>query len=252
MASLAAVGCAHLPQRSEPPPLVLRAFDIGYGDAVLASVGDAHVLFDVGPADAGAALVSKLRAAGVQRLALLVLSHPHPDHMGGLPALLGSDIPIDRAVHNPAEDWHGASGFAELSARVPTSAAASGTPPLHLGGMRLSFLHPDAQPQPDPNDLSLVVLVEAKAGAALFPGDLVDLGLQAALCTRLPDRLAVLKAPHHGDLVAGCLAARTDLLLVSVGTNRWGVPREATVFAFAGRLRRTDLEADVAVTVSGH
>ena len=248
------MGCAHGHERAEATqatPLVIRAFDIGYGDAVLVSAGEQHLLFDVGPADAGPKLVSKLRALGVEHLALLVLSHPHPDHVEGLEALLGSGIGVDRAVHNPADGWHEVPGFSELKSRVPTTAAALGDSPLQLGSVRVSFLHPDARPQSDPNNLSLVVLLEGEGGAALFPGDLVDLDLQRALCPRLPQRLAVLKAPHHGDHVAECLAARTDLLLISVGENPWGVPRAETLSSFADRLRRTDLEGDVVVTLSG-
>ena len=253
-AIIVGLGCAHGPGRSEATQatsLVIRAFDIGYGDAVLVSAKDQHLLFDVGPKDAGPALVSKLRALGVERLALLVLSHPHPDHAEGLGALLESGILIDRAVHNPADGWREVPGFDELSARVSTSAASHEASPLQLGALRVSFLHPDARPQSDPNNLSLVVLLEGEGGAALFPGDLVDLDLQRALCPRLPQRLAVLKAPHHGDHVAECLAARTDLLLISVGENPWGVPRAETLSSFADRLRRTDLEGDVVVTLSG-
>src|SRR5205823_834303 len=74
--------------RAGPPhALTVTFFDVGQGDAALIrSPRGATILIDGGP---DAELVAiKLAALGIRRLDLIVATHPHADHVGGLPAVL--------------------------------------------------------------------------------------------------------------------------------------------------------------------
>ena len=68
--------------------LTAHFVDVGQGDAALFRFDDGkHMIVDVGPTDAGERLVSYLRSVGVVSLDIVVLTHPHEDHIGGFNAL---------------------------------------------------------------------------------------------------------------------------------------------------------------------
>lgn len=214
-------------------------FDVGYGDAVLVSSGTTDVLFDTGPE--GTPLASRLRALGIDRIELLVLSHPHPDHFAGLGALTDDGIEIDRVVHNPDPGW----AKVEVLRTLPAGVVDARAPSFEVGPFVLTAIHPGAGVHADPNDRSLALHIESAAFSALFPGDVVDGALQAEWCARLPERLDLLKLPHHGDHLARCLGDRAQVLLLSVGENPWGVPRTETLERYGDRIRRTDREGEL-------
>ena len=62
--------------------------DVGQGDAVLILQNGAACLIDAGTKDARQNLVQDLRSYGVSQLDLLVMTHPHADHVGGMQAVL--------------------------------------------------------------------------------------------------------------------------------------------------------------------
>ena len=58
--------------------------DVGQGDSTLFVVDGKTILIDAGEVDMGDRVVSDLRKLGVTRIDLLVATHPHSDHIGGM------------------------------------------------------------------------------------------------------------------------------------------------------------------------
>src|SRR5690349_13831078 len=73
------------PRSADGTQLRVSFLDVGQGDSALVQVpGGKSVLIDGGPSGAGPKVIDAIRAAGVQRIDLLLGSHPHEDHIGGL------------------------------------------------------------------------------------------------------------------------------------------------------------------------
>lgn len=88
--------CRREPQQQQPQEpasepvstdgrLSVYALDVGQGDGLLViSPGGKSVLIDAGPTDAGDEVVAALQQHGIRTLDLVVATHPHADHIGGM------------------------------------------------------------------------------------------------------------------------------------------------------------------------
>ncbi|MFA4972464.1 MAG: MBL fold metallo-hydrolase [bacterium] len=71
--------------------LVVRFLDVSQGDAILLqSASGKTMLVDAGPTSAGSSVVSTLRDLGITSLDVVVATHPHEDHIGGMAAVLAA------------------------------------------------------------------------------------------------------------------------------------------------------------------
>lgn len=231
--------------------------DVGQGSGfALRSGPRAAVVVDVGPA--GDAAARCLEDAGVRSVDLLVLTHLHADHVGGLEEVLAA-VTVHRALLSP----HDAPRDAERY--VLAALAEEGTvverPGLGAhgevgGGVTWRALWPTpravqlAAPGDDQvaNDLSLVVLLETPDVSVLALGDL-EPGGQRGLLPQLDavGEVDVVLVPHHGSpaqLPALAEEVGARLALVSVGRdNDFGHPAASTLDLYGRRgalVLRTD------------
>ncbi|MGO1294405.1 MAG: ComEC/Rec2 family competence protein, partial [Cellulosimicrobium funkei] len=257
-----------------PADWAVVACDVGQGDALVVRSGPrAAVVVDVGPA--GAAAGSCLDDLGVERVDLLVLSHFHADHVGGLEAVLrGREV--ERALVSPtaepagqAERVLGDLADAGVPAQVarPGETGATGTADsVGAAGAGGSGERVDdgaswevLQAGPgDANDASVALLVRVAGLDVVALGDLEDAG-QAALARTLGERgtgpVDVVKVAHHGsatqsDRLAQVLAP--TVALVSSGENTYGHPTDRALDLYRGvgaTVLRTDACGTMALVV---
>jgi competence protein ComEC len=246
--------------------VALHFLDVGQGDAAAIRTPAGHwLLVDGGPAgarsDAGRRVVAPfLKRQGVQRLAAVIVSHAHADHLGGVPAVLRS-VPAQLVVE-PASPWtdEGYLAFLDLlvGSRTAWHPGRAGECFL-LDGVRFTILHPEpgwVGWGEDVNEDSLVLLVEYGAFQALFAGD-AGFPVEQALHSRL-GAVDVLKVGHHGSRGStgeGWLARiAPSVAVISVGRNDYGHPAPATLARLEKRrvrVLRTDRDGTVSVTSDG-
>lgn len=202
---------------------------VGQGDAAVLRLPDGStVLVDAGGAPDGGAdpgardVVPLLRDLGVSRLAAVFVSHPHPDHVLGLAAVVEA-FPADLVFSN-GDPGDGAAREVLAGLRPVPLAPGDG---WARAGVRFDVLGGAREALP-PNDASLVLRVSFGATSFLFPGDLEDAG-EAASVARGGLGADVVKIPHHGSRrsssAAFTAAVRPRVAVASVGLrNRYGFP----------------------------
>jgi competence protein ComEC len=237
--------------------------DVGQGDAALIDLPDGRaMLIDAGGnpgggPDPGAwAVAPLLRARRRDHLDWVVLTHPHPDHYGGLNAIL-EQVSIGELWDNgqgPAEaDLNAPSAeAARLIERARTAGARVRGPaelcgrPLRAGAARIEVLAPCPRHDPayDANDNSLVLRIDYGQRSFLFAGD-AEAHAEAMLvgsAARL--RADVLKVAHHGSRTSSTpaflRAVAPRLAVVSAGaTNRFGHPHVEVIDRLRAQRVRT-------------
>jgi len=246
--------------------LRITTLDVGQGDAILVEVSGRRMLIDGGPDPARLSTeLDRVIPAWDRRIDLLVASHPHEDHLAGLPKLLdryriASVIGSEERGGGPA-----ASSWREIlaSSRIAYRQVFTGDK-FQLGAARLSVLWPDESYLSLPpgndgralNDRSIVLRLDVPGFSALFTGD-IESDIDARIIRNIKAPVDFLKTPHHGSKGSTSRALLNVLdprvSVVSVGAkNTYGHPATETLQRLGERgaaVERTDLNGTVTITV---
>ncbi|MDE0231219.1 MAG: ComEC/Rec2 family competence protein [bacterium] len=228
-----------------PPAVVF--LDVGQGDSILVLGTAVTILIDGGPDPA--TLAEKLRKYRVSEVDLLVITHPHADHVRGLEAVVGR-MPVG-AVWD-ASYPHETPAYLMLTERIAEEGIPVQRPSpgqvLRAGELEVEVMGPQRRYK-HVNDQSIVLVVHLAGTDYLMAADIQDVA-QAELGDIRPD---VLKVPHQGAATSDRQWLRANagrLAVISVGPNDYGHPVpwvERTLAEAGARVVRTDRHGDVVV-----
>ncbi len=246
--------------------LALHFLDVGQGDgAAIRTPGGRWVLVDAGPRtdrfDAGQRrVIPFLLRHRAESLDLVMVSHAHADHLGGIPAVL-ERFPVARAVEPglAVADPLYLEFLEAVEQRGIAWQPARAGQRIEIDGVGFSILHPDTLWPgwaEDLNEDSVVLLVEYGAFQAVLAGD-AGRPVEALLGGRVGP-VDVLKVGHHGSAGASGQAWVRELqpkvAVVSVGQNRYGHPAPevmARLGAEGVTVWRTDRDGVVTIETDG-
>jgi len=243
--------------------LEIHFLNVGQGDAAIVQEGGHTAIIDAGPSGINAFLTT----LHIDTIDLVVASHPHADHIGGMPELLQSHvvrfyldngIPHTTATYRRTLEAVRASGAQYLNATSRT---------ITLGAAQLHVLSPppdSALPRTThdvrrtQNSGSVGILIEYGQFRALFTGDSEQEELRYWLASGAIPHVNVLKVAHHGSpngtSATWIAATKPQAAVISVGAgNSYGHPSPFVIAAWenaGARVYRTDRDGTVFVVAN--
>lgn len=239
--------------------LEVHFIDVGQGDAILILAPDGKVaLIDGGESGSGA--LAYLKARGIKKVDLMIATHPHADHIGGLIDVLEA-LPVDEVVTNGQP--HTTRTFERfldaIAAAQATYTEVRRGDSLALGGLTFDVLRPEGPSGEDLNARSIVLRLLYGQVAFLFTGDAGSDAEANMIAGRETVQAQILKVGHHGSRSASSpsflAAVQPEVAIYSAGAgNSYGHPRPETLAALAeagAKTYGTDVNGTVIVTSNG-
>jgi competence protein ComEC len=206
--------------------------DIGQGDALVLNLQNKRaIVIDVGP---DPELIDRcLHQLGIKEIPLLILTHPHADHVGGL---LGA-----QKRRTIGQTWYG-NVYAGTTAQI--------------GDFHITVHWPDGDGY-SPNNSSIATTIRSKDFTLFAAGDLEPLA-QQRLVGKIGE-IDIYKVSHHGSRFQDyqlLTELSPQLAIISVGVdNTFGHPSAEVLTALAqsgARVLRTDRDGAIAVRAQEH
>ncbi len=272
ISALFAAGCTNMsisrtvyPVHLDPAnagPLTVTFIDVGQGDATLLAIGNRTVLIDAGPPDSGPGLVRTLEGLGVRNISLLVATHPHSDHIGGMHDVLAR-FPVDRVLDGTSSHTSGLyqDFLNEIDKKdIPYTEAERGQV-FDIGdGLSVSVLGPpERKLSGDYNENSIVLLARYGRTGILLTGDAGINAEEELIRSGMPLSAEVLKVGHHGSSdatgAAFLAAVAPEVAVIPAGAgNDYGHPHHETLERLdkaVPLIYRTDRDGSVVVRTDG-
>lgn len=226
--------------------------DVGQADAIVIRVpGGQTVLIDAGRSDPS----ELLRQMGIEEIDLVVATHPHADHIGGMADLLNA-IPVRFYMDNGQA--HTTATYrrllSTLQQRTDVTYLAAEPRTISLGSAELEVLPLPPIDAVDHNNRSVGLVLRFGSFSAFLSGDSEVQELTHFLGQGVVPDVTLLKAPHHGsdngftrDFLQ---TSRPEVVVISVGRNSYGHPRPEALYAYeatAEEVYRTDFHGQVTI-----
>lgn len=234
--------------------------DVGEGDATLLLAPDGKTaLIDGGEADAG--LVPYLQSIGVSRIDLMIATHPHSEHIGGLVQVLQA-MPVTTVVANGQVDNTSVYGrfLDAIAAAKAQYLEVKRGDTLTLGSLTFNVLNPVSNTGEDLNNNSVVLRLVYGKVAFLFMSDAERDAEASILSAGLPVQAQIIKVGDHGSKTSSSRAflaqVKPEVAVYFAGQgNPYGYPDIVALSALTAtgaKIYGTNVHGTITVTTDGN
>jgi competence protein ComEC len=236
--------------------------DVGQGDSTLVLFSGTSILIDAGEAEMGDRVVSDVKALGVNRIDLLVATHPHSDHIGGMQKVLAA-FPVGQVLdsglpHTSSTYEH----FLETieQKNIPYRVAEQGQTIDIDPALTIFVLSPPKERFGDDlNTNSVVLRVSYGTVAFLMTGDMGGESENALVKSGYPLDAKILKVGHHGSYASTSASflerVRPETAIIIAGKdNPYGHPHKEILDLlnrYGVTIYRTDLDGTIVIRSDG-
>lgn len=238
------LGCTQPPQEQTTGQFIVHFIDLGQSDSILLEYEGHFALIDSGYAETSDKLLDYLEKESVEKLDLVVSTHMHGDHIGGLPAVLEA-YEVEVLWHSRQTYYSDA--YDKLLYYADQQDTLVETPVVTqlflLGDVFLELLGPLQKSYTDINNSSLVIMASYGENRFLFTGDMRHEAEKELMDAGTDLKADVLKVGHHGSYTStSYLFLRTvqpDYAVIQCGRdNEYGHPHSEPM----SRLRDADVD----------
>ena len=216
--------------------------DVGQGDSELIRLKDSgiDILIDAGTRSTKQELADYLKELGVDDIDILIGTHPHEDHIGGMAKII-EEFPIGTLYlpetsdeMTPTTKTYESLLDAAENKNVTVSTAAAGDVLLEQGNTSFKVLSPSHTDYDNLNDYSIVTRLKVGDTAFLFQGDAETPVEEEILDSGADVSCDVIKLGHHGSSTSSSRAyleaANPSAAVISCGVgNEYGHPHRETM-----------------------
>jgi len=237
--------------------LLMHVIDVGQGDSILFQTPDGKtILIDGGEARSG--VIPYLKQLGITNIDVMVATHPHADHIGGLVEVLGA-IPVSKVITNG--EPHTTSTYEQFLDAIAAAKAeyveVRRGDVISVGSINFQALSPVADTNEDMNENSVVLQVTFGKTTILLMGDAGAETERDLIASGLPLKADILKVGHHGSKYSSTpeflSIVDPDVAIYSAGKNNtYGHPAPETLAALSAAgatIYGTDQNGTVVVTI---
>jgi competence protein ComEC len=244
---------------AEPGKLQVHFIDVGQGDSILIDLGTTEVLIDGGEKSPGVTDYLKKYVDG--DLEVMVATHPHSDHIGGLIDVLG-EFKVDNVWVNG--DTATSQTYNDFMAKATSEGAqmheAQRGDTIVAGALTFKVLNPPATLFSDTNNNSIVLQLDYGNIDFLFTGDAGIAAEESMINASVLSDINILKVGHHGSRSASSpeflniTKPEVAVYMAGVG-NVYGHPHQETLTALANigaTIYGTDKNGTIVISTDGN
>lgn len=240
--------------------VVVEYLDVGQADAVLIRSGRKTMLIDAGNNEDGPLLAAYLKAQGISTIDVLIGTHPHEDHIGGMDNVIRA-FSVDKFilpdVVTTTKTFTSVLDAAEKQNLKVVVAKPGMT--WELEEAACEVLCCKAVHENELNEWSVVVRMVFGNTSFLFTGDEEAVNEQLLLKSGYDISADILKCPHHGSDTSSTAAFIREVspktVILSVGKdNDYGLPAAEVLHRYTeigAEVYRTDLQGTIVVESNG-
>jgi len=258
--SVGTTGSAPSPPISTAGLTKVHFIDVGQADAIYIELpGNGDIVIDAGNKADGSLIVNYLNRQKVDDIELLIATHSHEDHIGGMPAVFDA-FAVEKVLDTGY--CSGTDTCKAYKAKVLAEGAlymADNRQSFSFGSVTLHVLTGPETWSSDTNNYSVVCLLDTGEIEFLFTGDAEAMAEGSLLALSSIFKAEILKVGHHGSNTSTSELflerVNPEIAVISVGAgNSYGHPADETIqrIQYAGiDIYRTDLHGTVIVTTDG-
>lgn len=242
--------------------MTVHVLDVGKADAIYINCGNKNILIDSGDVDVTNTVYEYLRKMNVEKLDLVMVSHPHRDHIGGMTEIINGFtiekfmMPCVPEDITPTNNTYLSMLQALSDKGILIDRPVAGES-FEIGDISINIFGPLKQYN-DLNNNSIVAQFIYGNDSFLFTGDASKDSEKDILSENFDIKSTVLKVAHHGSASSTTKkflqAVNPDIAVISVGPDSNDLPKTSTIEKLddnGTKVYRTDINGNVIFATNG-
>lgn len=256
-------GVSDFTSESDRYDMSVHFIDVGKADSIYIKCKDKNILIDSGEKNTYDLVNEYLRRQNVKVLDLVIATHPHTDHIGGMPKVI-EEFQINKLLMPelkeeviPTSRTYEKFLLAIKNKNIAPERPIPGTS-FNVGELIFEVLAPNKQ-YDDVNNNSIVVKMTFKNTSFLFTGDAEKESENDMMNNNFNLEADVLKVGHHGSKTSTSSAflrkVNPKYAVICVGEDRYNLPKKITIDKLTKRnikVFRTDCNGTVVFSTDGN